>query len=211
MYGEWQTTPQEYVVAIRRYQTEIGGLRWCAPQDWMCEPVMLARTGLTVADHQERTLTNYLILRGMASELPIIPVLQGWSVADYLRHVEAYTRAGVDLWSEAVIGLGTVCRRQGMIEGSQIVYRLAGEGLRLHGFGVKTLGLRDFGPHLASADSMAWSFTARRQPVRLPGHTHLTCANCLPWALEWREGVLASIPREWQMIMAEGNRDPVVY
>jgi hypothetical protein len=28
--------------------------------DWMCEPFMLAKTGLSVREHQQRTVTNYL-------------------------------------------------------------------------------------------------------------------------------------------------------
>ncbi|MBQ1164408.1 hypothetical protein KBZ21_41190, partial [Streptomyces sp. A73] len=39
----------------------------------------------------------------------------------------------------------------------EIVATLHSHGLRLHGFGVKTQGLSDYGPSLYSADSMAWS------------------------------------------------------
>ena len=46
----------------------------------MCEPFMLAKTGLTVAEHQARTVANYLELRSLAPELPFVPVLQGWSL-----------------------------------------------------------------------------------------------------------------------------------
>lgn len=63
-------------------------------------------------------------------------------------------------------------------------------GLRLHGFGVKLLGLAAMSPYLESADSMAWSFTARWQPVRLKGCTHKNCANCRRWALQWHGKVL---------------------
>ncbi len=34
-----------------RYRDEIGCLLWAAPQDWMCEPWITAKTGLTVAEH----------------------------------------------------------------------------------------------------------------------------------------------------------------
>ncbi len=39
-HGDWShgPTPKEYVDRVRRYQREIGGLLWAAPQDWMCEP-----------------------------------------------------------------------------------------------------------------------------------------------------------------------------
>ncbi len=34
-----------------RYRDEIGCLLWAAPHDWMCEPWITAKTGLTVAEH----------------------------------------------------------------------------------------------------------------------------------------------------------------
>ncbi|WP_018559589.1 MULTISPECIES: hypothetical protein [unclassified Streptomyces] len=73
---------------------------------------------------------------------------------------------------------------------------LAGYGLRLHGFGFKTLGLEKVGHLLASADSLAWSTHARHRPP-MAGHTHKNCANCLPYALNWRTRVLARMPA-WQ-------------
>jgi hypothetical protein len=42
---------------------------------------------------------------------------------------------------------------------------------------------------LASADSLAWSFEARRA-APLPGCSHASCANCSRYATAWRERVL---------------------
>jgi hypothetical protein len=52
--GSWAhgPTPAQYVTRVRRYAQHIGRLAWAAPQVWMCEPFMLAKTGLTVAEHQ---------------------------------------------------------------------------------------------------------------------------------------------------------------
>lgn len=61
-YGEWRTPTSDYVTAVRRYRDECGGLVWAAPQDWMCEPFMLAKTRKTVAEHQRLTTENYLLL-----------------------------------------------------------------------------------------------------------------------------------------------------
>src|SRR6266545_5152919 len=83
-HGCFQTSPSAYAAAVRRYSGEIGQLAWAAPQDWMCEPFMLERTGLSVREHQHRTVTNYLELRRLAPGLPFIPVLQGWRLDDYL-------------------------------------------------------------------------------------------------------------------------------
>ena len=156
----------------------------------MCEPFMIARTGLPVTEHLHRTVENYLTLRRLAPDLPVIPVVQGWRLADYLACLDLYASAGVDLAALPRVGLGSVCRRQSTAEIAVIVTELARRGLRLHGFGVKTGGLHLYGHLLTSADSMAWSYAARRAPA-LPGCTgHKNCANCLAYATRWRAGVL---------------------
>jgi hypothetical protein len=192
-YGEWRTSAAEYVKALARYVHEIGGLDWAAPQDWMCEPWIVRKTGLSVEEHQRHTVGNFLELRERwAAEsdqpCPFVPVLQGWGFGDYMRCAEMYADAGVDLVAQKVVGLGSVCRRQNTARIGAIVTMFARE-MRLHGFGVKTSGLAAYGPMLASADSMAWSLDARRS-APLPGHTHSSCANCLEYAAEWRADLL---------------------
>lgn len=185
-HGRWTVTPDTYAREINHWASEIGGLAWAAPQDWMCEPFMLAKTRLTIRQHQERTVWNYLDLRAL--DAPVIPVLQGWTVDDYLRCVDIYQAHGVDLSRVPLVGLGSVCRRQNTTEAARIVRRLAGEGISLHGFGFKITGLETCGDALASADSMAWSMAGRYD--RLPGCTHKSCANCLRYALRWRTRLL---------------------
>jgi hypothetical protein len=205
-YGTWTVSPGEYAARVRRYADEIGHLAWAAPQDWMCEPVVLAGgqvgpvrfvgTKLTVAEHQARTVANYLTLRHLAADLPFIPVLQGWRTSDYLRCLDAYTAAGVDLATEPLVGVGSVCRRQDTTSAGRILAALRRAGLRrLHGFGFKTLGLLRHGHLLVSADSMAWSAQARREPP-LPGCTrHRNCANCPRYALAWRTRLTTALAR----------------
>jgi hypothetical protein len=62
-------------------------------------------------------------------------------------------------------------------------------GDRLHAFGLKRQGLGLARHLLKSADSMAWSYRARRSPP-LTGCTHKSCANCMIYALLWREETL---------------------
>jgi hypothetical protein len=187
LHGRYKTTVSEYVEAVRRYGDEIGGMLWAAPLDWMCEPFVIERTGLSVREHQERTVANYLELRDQG---PFIPVLQGWALDDYKRCVGLYFDAGVDLIAEPVVGLGSVCRRQSTAEIGQIVRTLHGYGIDCHGFGVKKEGVALYGDFLTSADSLAWSYTARRD-WPLPGCTHANCANCPRYALRWRSELLA--------------------
>ncbi len=198
LYGEWRTTPEEYVAAVRRYDLEIGQLEWAAPQDWMCEPVMLAKTGLTVTEHQKRTVDNFVRLQRLWAgltddESPFMPVLQGWELADYLACADLYTAAGVDLRDYPLVGLGSVCRRQATSEIGEIVAAVRAAvdpDLPLHGFGVKTLGLTRYADQLETADSMAWSFDGRRSEPMAGCTGHKNCANCLRYALAWRDRVL---------------------
>ena len=188
----WKTTEDEYVEAVQRYIAEVGGLEWAAPMDWMCEPAVIAKTGLSVREHQERTVLNYLALRDRG---PFVPVLQGQHLADYEVCVDLYRDAGVDLWAEPIIGLGTVCRRSRAPEIACIVNELASTGLRLHGFGMKSAGLARVGHLLTSADSMAWSTRGRmawqHDRVKMCGGSHVgSCANCRTWAMNWRNRVV---------------------
>lgn len=202
-HGRFRMSVAEYVDAVATYRAEIGRLQWAAPMDWMCEPEVVAKTGLSVLEHQHRTVDNYLELRDQG---PFIPVLQGWTLADYERCVSLYEDADVDLRAVPVVGVGSVCRRQNTAEIAYIFRHLAGGGLRLHGFGVKT-GVGAYGKHLASIDSMAWSFKARKNPP-LPGCSHKSCSNCSRYALQWRSDLLASLnghlaveesrPRLWE-------------
>lgn len=207
-HGEWSTTTvADYIGRVRRYRDEVGGLEWAAPMDWMCEPVVIAGgivdgqrfvgTKLSVPEHQARTVANFLELRFAAPDLPFIPVLQGWTLADYLRCVDLYTAAGIDLSAQQVVGVGSVCRRQATGEAARIITALTTEvpGIRLHGFGIKTAGLSAYGRELASSDSLAWSYGARKRGIALPGCTaHKNCANCPRYALRWRDRVIAGLP-----------------
>lgn len=177
-----------YVEHVRRYRDEIGQLEWAAPQDWMCEPFMLAKTGLDLSEHQRRTVVNYLILRSLDSSLPFIPVLQGYERDDYLRCIDLYAQHGVSLSGR--VGIGTICRRQGTREAGAIVRAVhaAIPAAALHVFGAKITGLAQYADALGSADSMAWSYHARRRPP-MQGHSHKSCANCLPFAASWYEHV----------------------
>ncbi len=197
-YGRWTITPREYVAEVRLCVDEIGSLDWAAPQDWMTEERIVAKTGLGVAEHQRRTVDNYLLLRDLAPDLPFVPVIQGQSIEDYQRCVDLYDHASVDLTRERLVGIGSVCRRQGSSVIAAIVATLSAYGLSLHGFGVKTLGISRYAAYLASADSMAWSYDGRRTR---PGctSTHASEANCMRFALDWYDRLLAALDQPQQL------------
>lgn len=210
-HGGWTTSPDEHAARMRSAVDALGRIwvEWVAPQDWMCEDESLQATGLTLAEHQRRTVDNFVELTRIAPDLPWLPVLQGQRLADYLRHLDMYAAAGVDLREYERVGVGSVCRRQGTAEGVEIIAELCRRGLRVHAFGFKKDGLAalrriltDRQWALLSADSMAWSRQAFKKQLCLPGHEqpgpgrrfgHKNCANCLVYALQWRAELLAVV------------------
>lgn len=203
-FGRWTFGPREYCAGVARAVREIGNLAWAAPQDMMCEPgivyggqvgkVTAPGTGWSVPAHQHMTVLSYVTLVNLWPEYsdapcPFIPVLQGWTMRDFEYCRELYEAAGVRLAALPLVGLGSVCRRQSTVRIGLIAGQLAGYGIALHGFGVKTEGLDLYAGQLASCDSLAWSYDAYRlgRPA-YPGHTHQTCSSCLAYALDWRRG-----------------------
>lgn len=209
-YGTWTVPPREYVARVRRYRDEIGQLTFCAPQDWMAEHAIrhggwhggqfFVGTHRPVTEHLWRTVLNWLHLADLAPDLPIIPVVQGGDDPDdYVRCADLYWTLGrVDLTTVPLVGVGSVCRRQGSTALGRIFTALHARGLtRLHAFGVKTLGLTRYGHLVTSADSQAWSRDARHQQRPVCGQPHprnaKNCANCLPYALAWRARLLTGL------------------
>ena len=184
MYGEWQVTAPEYAVLVQRFAAEIGRMDWAAVQDYMCEPAIISGgsvgfgkavgTGKSIIEHQRLTIRSVQDLTELAPDIPWAPVLQGWELDDYLRHFDMYEAAGIDLAAFPVVGVGSVCRRQHTNEIAALIKELHAFGLKLHGFGVKMRGLKKVNDYLASADSLAWSFAARRSdPLEIIAGSHI--------------------------------------
>lgn len=163
-HGRYRHSVAEYAAEIRRWAGD-GRLLAAVAQDWMCEPWIVAKTGLSVAEHQRLTVERYDALVACQTGVYIMPVLQGYAPEDYVTHVRAYgPRLGPGAW----VGVGSVCKRNGDPAAIFRVLRAIRDerpDLRLHGFGLKTTALSSpaIVDMLHSADSMAWSFAARKQ------------------------------------------------
>ena len=164
-YGGYPDPVDEYAEIIRRF-ADCGNLLVAVAQDLMCEPFVLERTGLTVADHQRITIERYDDLISCdTGGVPIMPVLQGYEPCQYVDHVLAYSdRLTPGMW----VGVGSVCKRNvnpGSVVAVLEAIHSARPDLRLHGFGVKITALRNERVRqlFYSTDSMAWSFAARAQ------------------------------------------------
>jgi len=163
-YGHYRHGVEEYAAEIRRWVGN-GELLAAVAQDYMCEPWIIAKTGLSIAEHQRLTIERYDALVACNPGVYIMPVLQGYSPEDYVRHVHMYgPRLTAGLW----VGVGSVCKRNSdvqAIEAVLLAIHAVRPDLLLHGFGLKTTALHSglVRRLLRSADSMAWSFAARRE------------------------------------------------
>jgi len=160
-YGEYRTTPEEYAAEIDRWSC-CGNLVAAVSQDYMCEEFVLRKTGKTVLEHQQLTISRYLRIRA-ATQIPVLPVLQGYAPDEYLQHLEMY---GDLIPAGMRVGVGSICKRNAdpaQVHAVLAAIRKARPDLVLHGFGLKITALRHPGirEQLCSADSMAWSYSAR--------------------------------------------------
>lgn len=177
-YGYYPETPEVYAAQIKRWSTN-GNLLAAVSQDYMCEAHMLAKTGLSIAEHQRLTIERYdALIACDTGGVQIIPVLQGYAPQDYVEHIRQYgDRLTPGMW----VGVGSVCKRNGdpaAIEDVLLAIKRERPDIRLHGFGVKTTALRSgvVRDLLHTADSMAWSFAAR-----IEGRN----ANCITEAIRF--------------------------
>lgn len=167
-HGGYPEPPEAYADEISRW-ADNGGLLAAVSQDFMCEPQMVERTGLSVAEHQRLTIDRFdaIRTRGTAG-VYLMPVLQGYDPSDYVRHLGEY---GHRIEHGGWIGVGSVCKRNGSPEAIATILRAIKDerpDVRLHGFGVKTTSLARGAVYdsLYTADSMAWSYHARKNGLK---------------------------------------------
>lgn len=163
-HGHYRSSVAEYAAEARRWGG-CGKLEAIVAQDFMCEPFILRKTGLTVIEHQRLTIERYDALAAEDLPAPVLATLQGFDPDDYARHLDAY---GGRLLHNAWVGVGSVCKRNGSpidVVNVLAAIKMVRPDLRLHGFGLKRSALAHPGVRalIHSADSMAWSYAARKQ------------------------------------------------
>ena len=191
-HGKWTITEAQYIDEVRRFQDQIGQLEWAGPMDWMVEPHARRASGLTTLDHQMATCANFVKLRALAPDLPFIPVVQGWNTDDYRRHVAMYREVwSVDLYREALVGIGSVCRREGtaaFVPIKDMLREFHRDGMRMHAFGLSKAAMGMLCGSLVSSDSMAWSRSGQDRSNRVGQPSNLQ--NSQQYALGWRRALL---------------------
>lgn len=163
-YGGYRWTVLAYV----RFAGALRPTWWAAP-DFCCEP-QIAGDRATVIERVALTAANLELCRRLAADegvAPPLPVLQGWLPEDYERC------AGLMPDLPPLVGLGSVCRRplggpSGLIAVVRHLDRVLPPGVQLHLFGAKGTAVAALAghPRVASIDSQAWDFAARRERQR---------------------------------------------
>lgn len=210
LQGGFSQSPEAYAAMIRQYAG--SGLIAASTQDYMCEPVALRATGMTVARHQALTIDRFDAIRDAGTDgVHLLPVLQGRTPDDYRHHLDAY---GLRIGRGAWVGVGSLCKRQGnpaVIAAILDAILIDRPDLRLHGFGCKRTSLLDpqVRRRLTTADSMAWSFAARfegrdQNAWDEAGRFALGVGGC-PEAVEW-----LAARAGWQRALPQGNPSPIL-
>lgn len=162
-HGKYRHSVEEYVAEVNRWKTN-GEMLAAVAQDYMCEPFILQKTGMTVAEHQQLTVQRYDQLK-VLTDVYVLPVLQGYLPSEYVQHIALYgDRLAQGQW----VGVGSICKRnadpRAVVAVLEAIHGVRPD-LRLHGFGLKLTALADprVRAHLHTADSMSWSFAARKE------------------------------------------------
>lgn len=162
-YGDYRWTVDDYLDLVRAHPWT-----WWASMDYCCEPEVAADRALRIL-RMAATASLYWVCERAARERGLstpMPVLQGWYPSEY---VECARWLGLDAWP-ALIGVGSVCRRAvrgpaGVLAVVEALDGILPPHVQLHLFGVKSDALAALASHprIASCDSMAWDFAARRE------------------------------------------------
>lgn len=163
-YGRFPHSVGEYAAQIRRW-AENGSMLAAVSQDYMCEPDQLKRTGLTIAEHQRLTVKRYdALVNDDTGGVHVMPVLQGYAAEDYISHIRQYGNRLIEgMW----VAVGSVCKcnsnQKEILALLRSIHRERPD-LKLHGLGLKgtALAVPFVARVLHSADSMAWSYGARK-------------------------------------------------
>jgi len=127
---------------------------WVAVMDLACEEAF--DDAISVAERINKTIDNTIDLLSHDPEYPVLPVLQGREVNEWLDCYDRLRDHGID---PDYAGVGTLCRQS---RGSRIAEIIRALRTRtdveaFHGFGVKATAFTA-GVQLETADSQAWSW-----------------------------------------------------
>jgi len=180
-HGKYRVSENLYAENVIRW-SRCGNMIAAVTQDYMCEPFILKKTGLSVREHQELTIDRFIKIRNLLpGNIYLMPVLQGYTEKEYLNCAALY---GKLLKKYTYVGMESICKRNkdplkilSILRAINYRYPY----IKIHAFGIKTTSLQHIGIRklIFSADSMAWSFNERAKGNGPGANDPKICSNFL--------------------------------
>lgn len=156
--------------SVSQYLDLVASWPWAWYASWdQCVEPEIASSKIDVYFRLAETCRLLSEVRSQARDRGLpdpMPVVQGWEVDHYRWSLD---HLPLSSWPK-LLGVGSMCRRRvhgpnGILTIVEALDRTLPPGVGLHLFGVKGEALRYLSDHprIASVDSMAWDFAARRQ------------------------------------------------
>ena len=159
-WGDYPFSIEDYVSLAHLLQDQYPLYR-VATLDYPCEPDINRSHLMTNEDRITKTVYNAVSCYDADKTLPWLPVIQGYTLDEYLHCVDLYNEAGIisDYWA-----VGSLCSRKGELRSIKYLLtnlkELALSNVKVHAFGLNIPYIKD--PQifdlLYSSDSAAWTF-----------------------------------------------------
>ena len=158
-WGEYPFSLESYLDLVY-YVQDTHPLFRVATLDYPCEPEIDRSQLMTNEERITKTVSNAVLCVDTDKSLPWLPVIQGYTIQEYLSCIEQYREAGLesDYWA-----IGSICSRKGSpYEIRNIVTKIKElhPKNKLHAFGLSLPYLADLQvfQSLYSSDSAAWNW-----------------------------------------------------
>lgn len=193
--GGYTYSLDDYLGVVERVMPE-----YWVTMDYPCEPNIM--TDMPVRARIKNTVSNTKEL--IATPFPgLLPVIQGWSVRDYLYCIDELEKADL---IRPVMGIGSICRRGKQEPIVDIVRHISERlpGIKFHAFGVKINSLNynngELLNYLHSLDTAAWQFNEKDELGGRRPRTHKEIARRLEG---YRDKLNHRINRPHQLVLTK--------
>ena len=166
-WGDYPFTLEQYLDLVY-YIKDIHPLFRVVTLDYPCEPEIDRSQLMTNEERINKTVSNTVRCFDSDNTLPWLPVIQGYTIQEYLSCIDKYKDAGVmsDYWA-----IGSICSRKGspyQIRNILATIKKHHESKKIHSFGLSLKYLAD--PQvfhsIYSSDSSAWNWGISGGDVR---------------------------------------------
>ena len=159
-WGEYPFSIAKYIEFIYILKDDnMYPITLCAIRDYPCEPDINRSQISTNKERIQKTVSNAVECFQADGNLPWIPVIQGYTIEEYLSCIQLYEDVGIPL---DYIAVGSLCSRKGNLHEIRKILTTIKQrtGAKLHSFGLSLVYLKDpiIFNTLYSSDSAAWNY-----------------------------------------------------